>query len=268
MKQQSAQFPLDGDACHAEVVSLNQVSYTYNGRPVIRDLSFSIKQRDFVGLVGSNGAGKTTLLKMMVGLLPPSQGEVRLFGQPNRLFRDWERIGYVPQQKSLNPLFPATVREVVLSGRYGRHKLFRRINRVDMRRADEAMHALGIEALANRRIGELSGGQQQRVFLARALINHPELLILDEPTTGIDAETQEGFFHLIKHMHKQHHITFVMVTHDLEVIRSYLGHVPVYQNGKLKFYVKHIHSSEDCKETDLTHSLRDWRREAGMRHTV
>lgn len=247
--------------CHDDVITLDNVTFKYKGAPVIDQLSFSVKQRDFVGLVGSNGAGKTTLLRMIVGLLQPTGGEIRLFGRPTRQFRDWGRVGYVPQKNAINPLFPATVKEVVLSGLYGNDKLFRRVQRNDLDKAAEAMHVMGIEGLSSRRIGQLSGGQQQRVFLARALINKPDLLILDEPTIGIDTETQKDFFHLIQHMHQQHHITFVMVSHDLEMILAYLGDEPVKQLGKLKFYVRHSHDLENCMETDLSHSLLDMRKE-------
>lgn len=248
-----------GEHCHLPVVSMENVTFRYEQRTVIEQLDFQILQRDFVGLIGSNGAGKTTLLKMIVGLLKPDQGEVRLFGTPLPLFRDWERIGYVPQKNAFNPLFPATVGEVVLSGLYGRKKLFRRIGRDDLRKRDDALHALGIEELADRRIGRLSGGQQQRVFLARALVNSPELLILDEPTVGIDAETQESFFRMIRHMHQRHNITFLMVSHDIDMMQAYLGFAPAHSSGKLKFYVKHSHELDDCTETNLAHSLRDLR---------
>ncbi len=245
--------------CHQSVVDLDRVSYSFVHKSVIESLSFSILQRDFVGLIGANGAGKTTLLKMIVGLLRPTGGEIRLFGIPNDRFGDWERIGYVPQSNSFNPLFPATVKEVVLSGLYGRKNMFRRTNRSDMKKCADALHVMGIEDLAERRIGQLSGGQQQRVFLARSLINSPDLLILDEPTIGIDAETQHDFFHMIRHMHRHHHITFLMVSHDLEMMRSYLGSEPVHTAGKLKFFVKHSHEIEDCDESNLTHSLHELR---------
>lgn len=245
--------------CHLPVVSLEGVSFRYEQRQVIDGLNIQILQRDFVGLIGSNGAGKTTLLRMIVGLLKPEQGEVRLFGTPIQQFRDWERIGYVPQKNSFNPLFPATVREVVTSGLYGRKKMFRRLDQADLKKVEDALHALRIEELAERRIGRLSGGQQQRVFLARALVNNPELLILDEPTVGIDAESQESFFHMIRHMHQKHNITFLMVSHDIDMMHAYLGYEPAHKSGKLKFYIKHSHELESCTETNLAHSLRDLR---------
>ncbi|KEQ25861.1 MULTISPECIES: metal ABC transporter ATP-binding protein [Paenibacillus] len=245
--------------CHQQIVTIDDIFFSYENKPVISGLNFSILERDFVGLVGSNGAGKTTLLKMIVGLLKPVRGEIRLFGQPIDQFRDWERVGYVPQKNALNPLFPATVREVVTSGLFGKKNMFRRLSKQERSKADDALYAMRIEDLADRRIGQLSGGQQQRVFLARALINNPELLILDEPTVGIDAETQAGFFRMIRHMHQHHHITFIMVTHDMDMIQSYLGEDSVQKSGGLSFYVKHTHEPENCRETDLTHSMQQLR---------
>jgi zinc transport system ATP-binding protein len=259
----SAQSPTH---CHDHVISLDQVSFGYEGRQVIDSLSFAVLQRDFIGLIGSNGAGKTTLLKMIVGLLTPHSGEIRLFNQPLSQFKDWERIGYVPQKNSLNPLFPATVKEVVMSGLYGKKKMYRRLTADDNRKCEEALQMLGIEELASRRIGKLSGGQQQRVFLARSLINNPDLLILDEPTVGIDIETQEAFFHMIKHMHQRHQITFVMVSHDIEMMKSYLGESPKQTSGKLKFYIKHSHELDDCVETDLSHTLKHLHHQLDHQH--
>ncbi|PZD93415.1 ABC transporter [Paenibacillus sambharensis] len=248
--------------CHQEIITLENVSFGYEQNRVIQGLNLSVRERDFVGLIGSNGAGKTTLLKMIVGLLKPKSGTVSLFGKQVGSFDHWEKIGYVPQKNSFNPLFPATVREVVLSGLYSRRKLFRRISRADQIKCDDALQAMRIEDLAAKRIGMLSGGQQQRVFLARALINNPALLILDEPTVGIDAETQDNFFHMIQHMHKHHNITFLMVSHEMERMRAYLGDQPAQESGKLKFYVRHSHDVENCVETDLTHSLK------GLRQTM
>jgi zinc transport system ATP-binding protein len=252
-------IPNLASSCHDDIIRIRDLSFSYEQQNVIKNLNYTVKQRDFVGLIGSNGAGKTTLLRMIVGLLKPVHGDIELFGQSISQFRDWERIGYVPQKNSINPLFPATVKEVVMSGLYCKKAIFRRMTKPQLQKCEDALHVMDIEDLANKRIGQLSGGQQQRVFLARALINNPDLLILDEPTVGIDSETQQGFFHMIKHMHIHHNITFLMVSHDMDMIESYLGSRPKEQNGKLKFYVKHSHELEDCKETNLMHSLRDLR---------
>ncbi|WP_019532704.1 metal ABC transporter ATP-binding protein [Paenibacillus ginsengihumi] len=250
--------------CHQKIVAIDDVSFSYENKQIISGLTFSVLERDFVGLIGSNGAGKTTLLKMIVGLLKPASGEIRLFGEPIGQFEGWERIGYVPQKNAFNPLFPATVREVVLSGLYGKKKMFRRLTRAEQQKADDAMYAMRIEDLASRRIGQLSGGQQQRVFLARALVNNPELLILDEPTVGIDAETQADFFRMIRHMHEHHRITFIMVSHDMDMMKAYLGSEPLQKSGGLSFYVRHTHEPQDCKETNWTHSIGQLRESAGV----
>ncbi|KRE69400.1 metal ABC transporter ATP-binding protein [Paenibacillus sp. Soil750] len=250
--------------CHQKIVSIDQISFAYENKSVINNLQFDVFERDFVGVIGSNGAGKTTLLKMLVGLLKPTSGEIRLFDRPLNQFKDWERIGYVPQKNAFNPLFPATVREVVLSGMYTKKNVYRRLSKADLQKAEDAMLAMRIEDLADRRIGQLSGGQQQRAFLARAIVNNPELLILDEPTVGIDAETQIGFFRMIKHMHQHHHMTFIMVSHDMDMIQSYLGTEPQQVSGGIKFYVKHTHDPEDCRETNLTHSLGQIREMIGV----
>ncbi|QMV44228.1 metal ABC transporter ATP-binding protein [Cohnella cholangitidis] len=242
--------------CHQEIIRLDGVSFSFDSQVVLSDVSFRVMERDFVGLIGSNGAGKTTLLRMIVGLTQPQKGSISLFGTPSNQFKEWDKIGYVPQRNHFNPLFPATVREVVLSGLYGRKKLFRRISKEDASRCEDALGALQIQNLGDKRIGALSGGQQQRVFLARALINNPKLLILDEPLSGIDIETQQSFFHMIKHMHQRHNITFLMVSHDMDMVRSYLGQEPKEKCGKLSFYVRHSHDLENCEGTDLLHSLR------------
>lgn len=241
--------------CHQHMIEIQDVSFSYGEQKVISGLNYTVKERDFLGIIGSNGAGKTTLMKMIVGLLPPTGGDIKLFGQSVRKFKDWERIGYVPQKNAFNPLFPATVREVVLSGLYNNKNLIRRVSKAQHRQCEDALEVMRIQDIAEKRVGQLSGGQQQRVFLARALINHPDLLILDEPTVGIDAETQAGFFELIFHMHAHHHMTFLMVSHDIDMIKSYLGNEPVQSNGKISFYCRHSHEAQDCVAEDLQHTL-------------
>ncbi|MBY9081459.1 metal ABC transporter ATP-binding protein [Paenibacillus sp. HN-1] len=241
--------------CHRHMIEIKNLSFSYGEQKVISDLNFTVRERDFVGIIGSNGAGKSTLLKMIVGLLTPSEGDIKLFGESVRKFKDWERIGYVPQKNAFNPLFPATVREVVMSGLYNNKNIFRRLSRQQQRKCDDALEVMRIQNIQDKRVGMLSGGQQQRVFLARALINHPDLLILDEPTVGIDAETQAAFFELITHMHAHHHMTFLMVSHDIDMICSYLGQEPIQRNGKINFYSRHSHELQNCAAEDLQHSL-------------
>ncbi|GIQ61920.1 hypothetical protein PACILC2_04880 [Paenibacillus cisolokensis] len=131
----AANLPAGALDCHRDIITLENVSFSYREQKVIRGLDFAVKERDFVGLIGSNGAGKTTLLRMIVGLLKPEEGTIRLFGEPVRKFKGWHRIGYVPQKNAFNPLFPATVREVVMSGLFGRRKLFRRLSKDDYQNA-------------------------------------------------------------------------------------------------------------------------------------
>jgi len=239
--------------CHDPIISLEDVCFSYEGMKVIERLNFVARERDFVGLAGSNGAGKTTLLKMLVGLLKPESGQIKLFGTPLAAFRDWQRVGYVPQKSNFNPLFPATVSEVVTSGLYNRSTIFKRVGAAEKRKCSAALEALDISALAGRKIGQLSGGQQQRAFLARALVGSPELLILDEPTVGVDVETQDSFVRLLTHLHQHHHLTFLIVTHDREMLASFLGSEPAQTAGRLKFYVKHSHAPEDCEVAELSH---------------
>ena len=247
--------------CHPFVLEMENVSFAYENRRVADGLSWRVRERDFCALVGPNGSGKTTLLKLAVGLLRPHKGTVRLFGRDLSSFRDWRRVGYMPQRSHLNPLFPTTVREVVLSGLYGRDRMFRRLTAEDRRRAEEAMEALGVAGLAERRIGRLSGGQQQRVLLARAIVRNPDLLLLDEPTAGLDAETQAAFFAMLRHMHERHRLTIVLVTHDREPLRDVLESEPVFEHGGLRAYARHAHSAEDCGRTDLVHGFREaWER--------
>lgn len=239
--------------CHDPVISIEDVCFSYDGMKVLDHLNFVAQERDFVGLAGPNGAGKTTLLKMLVGLLRPDSGQIRLFGTPLGDFPGWQRVGYVPQKSNFNPLFPATVGEVVTSGLYNRNTLFKRNGAEEARKCAAALEALDIAGLAGRKIGQLSGGQQQRAFLARALVGSPELLILDEPTVGVDVETQESFFQLLSHLHQHHHLTFLLVTHDREMLASFLGNEPAHVAGKLKFFVKHTHAPEDCDVEELSH---------------
>ena len=207
------------------VVELSDVWVELGGHPVLEGISLAVDAGEFVSVVGPNGAGKTTLLRVILGLVRPARGEVRVFGtRPWELGRGRARIGYVPQAEGIDPDFPLRVIDVVLMGRYGSLGWIRRPGSADRRAAREALDLVGIGDLATRPIGELSGGQRQRAFLARALAAEPRLLLLDEPTTGVDPAASESFYELLRRI-QERGVTIVMVTHDIGVVSRYVDKV-------------------------------------------
>lgn len=189
------------------IVTLDHIDFSYHSELILDDITLSVKRGDFVGLIGPNGSGKTTLLKVMIGLLKPTQGKVRIFNQPFTLFSDWKKIGYVPQKAGLITMrFPLTVEEVVGMGG---------VNTVDIQ---HALRIVDMEEKKKKLLMELSGGQQQRVFIARALVSKPELLILDEPTVGIDINSQAKLYKLLKELNQKMDLTLILVSHDMDII--------------------------------------------------
>ncbi len=208
------------------LVSLRDVWVEVGGHTVLEAVTMEVGEGEFVSVVGPNGAGKTTLLKTILGLIRPSRGEVRVFGKP-----PWElsrkeraRIGYLPQIQEIDPSFPLRAMDVVLTGLYGVLGYVRRPSKREREAALEAMELVGVRDLADRPIGELSGGQRQRVFLARALVGRPELLLLDEPTTGVDPAASEDFYGLLRRI-QEGGVTILMVTHDVGVVSRYVDKV-------------------------------------------
>lgn len=218
------------------VVSIKNVSFKYNNLPVLVDVNMIVKTGDFVGLIGPNGSGKTTLLKLILGLLPSQEGEIYLFGKHINKFSDWNKVSYVSQKAtSFNSGFPATVYEVVSMGLYGKKGLFHYLNKRDKVKIFEVLEIVGLTQYANHSIGKLSGGQQQRVFIARALVNEPDLLILDEPTVGVDSESSNQFYKLLEMMNKKMGITIIFVSHDIGVLTKIVS-VVTCLNKKICFH--------------------------------
>jgi zinc transport system ATP-binding protein len=208
------------------VLEIENVSYRYNDRNVIEDVSLTIKKGDFLGLVGPNGSGKSTLIKIILGLIKPDNGNVHLFGQIQDKFKAWQKIGYVSQKaNSFNSGFPATVYEVVAMGLVGKKGLFSFQSSKDKVLIEEAIATVGMSEFMKRNIGELSGGQQQRVFIARALVSDPELLILDEPTVGVDNHHVQSFYKLLTKLNREKGITLLLVSHDVGVISEKVSNV-------------------------------------------
>jgi len=188
------------------LVCLHDISFSYDGQPVLEDIDLHIEKGEYLGLLGPNGSGKSTLLKIILGLLSPIKGQVELFGTPLDKFTNWHKVGYIPQKATqLDSRFPITVKEVV------------GLNATDKTKVSEALAKVGMEKFSHRLIHELSGGQQQRVFIAKALAGGPELLLLDEPTVGIDSESQKEFYSLLENLHRSG-LTIVLVSHDTEDI--------------------------------------------------
>jgi len=199
-------------------VELEDVDFDYGAGPVLERINLTVEAGDFLGIIGPNGSGKTTLLRIILGLLPPTRGAVRLFGHPPGAFGQWGRLGYVPQKATLDPSLPVTVREVVATGLLPSLGLFGRLRASTRERIEEVLGQVGMAEQGSTRIGVLSTGQQQRVLIARALVSKPELLILDEPTGGVDPEAQTSFYALLHHLNRERDVTLILVSHDIAVV--------------------------------------------------
>ena len=206
------------------VIEAEGVTFAYDEHPVVEDVTLAVEAGEFVGLIGPNGSGKTTLLRIMLGLMTPDTGSVRLFGQPAEGFREGERLGYVSQQSTeADSTMPITVREVVTMGRYP-HVGLRRLRPDDHDIVDDALERVGIADLADRRINRLSGGQKQRTYIARALAGEADLLALDEPTVGVDADSRDRFYELLNELNDRG-ITIVLIEHDIGVVTEHVDTV-------------------------------------------
>jgi zinc transport system ATP-binding protein len=203
------------------VVEIDQVGFAYDGDLVLEDVTLTVREGDFLGVVGPNGSGKTTLLKIILGLIHPLRGKVRVFGRPPDQAR--HLVGYVPQHADLDSSFPINVTDVILIGRLGKASRLGRYKKIDRQTAEEAMQEVEIYDLRNRRFGTLSGGQKQRVLMARALVGEPDLLLLDEPTTSVDGRVEQDIYELLKRLNEK--VTIILVSHDLGFISSYVKHV-------------------------------------------
>jgi zinc transport system ATP-binding protein len=210
-----------------DVVKADRIGFAYGTDPVLTDVDLHVAPGEFVALVGPNGSGKSTLVRILVGLLSPATGSVALFGDPPRRLRDRARLGYVPQRPQLAGALPATVQEIVGAGRLARQGWWRRRRADDRAAIDAAIEAVALGPLCDRPIGELSGGQQQRVLIAKALAAEPELLVLDEPVAGVDAESQRLFRDALVHMVRDRGGAVVLVSHELGAVAEDLDRVVV-----------------------------------------
>ena len=211
---------------------VEDITVSYGHRPALQEVTFCVPVGTRVAVIGPNGAGKSTLFKALVGLLPLDRGRIMIHGLPLGHHRDC--VAYLPQREELDWRFPVTVSDVVMMGRYGRLGWFRRPGRLDRAAVAESLERMGISDLASKPIGDLSGGQQQRVFLARALVQEPHILLMDEPFTGVDVSTQEATLELFDTLREQQ-VTVLISTHDLKLSATRFDQVLLLNRRLISF---------------------------------
>lgn len=236
------------------IVEIDHLTIEYPDVKAIDDVSFTVNQGDFLGIIGPNGAGKSTLFAAMLGLNTKYKGTIKFFGTDIRKSKNYlKEIGYVPQKPIFEKNFPATVNDVVKMGLQ---------KESDEDKIDEILQQLWIHELSERRIGELSGGQQQRVFIAKALVNNPKVLILDEPVTGIDQQSIDLFYSILKELNSKQNITIIWSSHDLDAVNKLANHVACL-NRTLFF---HGESDDFFKNDDLVKQYSEASMQEHMHH--
>ena len=217
-----------------KIVEFDKVYFGYTSEYILKNISFSVNEGDFVSIIGSNGAGKSTILKLILGELNQNKGEIKIFGENIKKFNRWNHIGYLEQNayyKILN--FPATVYETVMSNMFYDIGLFKFPNKNHRAKVIKSLKLLGMEKYSNQTISKLSGGQIQRVFLARTLVANPKILILDEPTNGVDRETVDIIYNILSDLNKSKNISIIMVTHDIDMVSKISSKIFCFEEGNL-----------------------------------
>ncbi|SPF34555.1 Manganese transport system ATP-binding protein MntA [Syntrophobacter sp. SbD1] len=238
----------------ATAIEVKDVSFFYNGHPILAKVNLTVGELDFLAIMGPNGSGKTTLFKIILGILNPAQGSVRIFGKTPREAAGL--LGYVPQDTGLNKDFPISVFDVALMGRLGRTGLSRRFTSEDRELARKVLEQVGMWDFRDRQIGKLSGGQRQRVFIARALSVEPKILLMDEPTASVDAQFQTDLYSLLKELNSS--ITVVVVSHDVSVLSGYINSVAclnrtLFYHGSGEVTEEMLHSAYQCPVDLIAH---------------
>jgi len=217
------------------VIHVEGLNYRIGKQKILSDISFDIERGDYVALLGPNGGGKTTLIKMLLKLLTPSSGKIEIFGTDIKRFKSWHKVGYVPQNISLfDKNFPLSVYEAVSLGLAAKKSWFSRLDAEDRKQIETVIETASIGTFREKNLSDLSGGQRQRVMIARALVSNPEILILDEPSTGVDVASQRKFYDFLKKLNREQNLTIIFITHDLGVIADDVTHV-LSVNQKLLF---------------------------------
>lgn len=232
------------------IFDVKDLHFQARDQKILSNISLEIFHSEYIAIIGPNGGGKTTLIRMLLGLEKPSSGNIKLFGKKIQNFKEWNKIGFVPQRAShVDQNFPATALDIVKMGRVSKRKFFSKETQEDKDAVYDAMKKMDILDLQTRMVGTLSGGQRQRVMIARALASKPEILILDEPNTGVDIVSQNNFYSLLKKLNKEEAITIVFITHDIGVIADDIGRLfTINQKATICNNPKEALSCEDMSE--------------------
>ena len=235
-------------------VYLKNLYVEYDRQPALEDVNLEVKQKDYLGIIGPNGGGKTTLLKTLLGLVKPVKGKVLIFDKPPT--QAHSHIGYVPQYTNFDREFPIDVWNVVLMGRLGKTGLLKRFSKADQEIAEAVLAQIGILEFKNRQIGKLSGGQLQRVLIARALASKPDILLLDEPTSSIDAESETGLYEILRQLNQS--MTIILVSHDIGAISRHVNSIAclnrkLYHHGSKDLTPEVIESVYGCPVDLIAH---------------
>ncbi|MEO6470229.1 MAG: metal ABC transporter ATP-binding protein [Aeromicrobium sp.] len=215
-------------------LAIRDATVNLGGRPVLKQVDLDVAQGEFVALLGTNGSGKSTLVRAAIGLVPMSGGTVELFGTPLARFSEWQRLGYVPQRSTATSGVPSTVLEVVMSGRLARRRFFGRRNRADLEAVTESVERVGLSDRLRDSVNDLSGGQQQRVLIARALATKSDLLVMDEPTAGVDHDNQESLAELLGGLVNSG-TSVLLVAHELGPLKPLIDRAVVLRAGMVEY---------------------------------
>lgn len=232
------------------IFDIKNLSFIVKGQRILSNISLELFRSEYIAIIGPNGGGKTTLVRMLLGLEKPTSGEVKIYGKKLSDFKEWHKIGYVPQRAShVDSSFPATVLDIVKMGRTSQGGIFSSFNETDKKLVYDAMAKMDILDLQDKMIGTLSGGQRQRAMIARALASNPEILILDEPNTGVDVASQKNFYALLRKLNQEDKITIVFITHDIGVIADDIARLfTINEKAVICNDPKHLLSCQEMSE--------------------
>ena len=247
---------MQNEAARRKVIEVRNLWAGYEREQVLEDINLTVYEGDYVGLIGPNGGGKTTLIRVLLGLLPPTRGEVRIMGRPVRAGRS--EVGYVPQVVEFDREFPITVWDVARMGRLGRRRLLQRYTAEDNEIVAQALRQVGLHDLRQRPIGELSGGQRQRAYIARALAGQPRILLLDEPTSSVDPHVSSSIYELLRQLNEQ--VTILLISHDMSAISTYVKTVGclnrrLYYHGGREITAEMLEQAYRCPIDLIAHGV-------------